>query len=190
MSSRRSWRPTAASLPAINVREALPSSVFEEVRIGSADVGVSSGAVPTTLAARPVASFPIWAYVPRRPPLGRPRRGSAIAELVTEPLIVLGPSHGTRRLLDAAVARRGLHYTMAAETNVPQVAQALAAAGRGVAVVSDDRALRAARVAITTAGGALRIPLVAAWDPTHYAAAAIETLVASLAAYAARRYAG
>ena len=41
---------------------------------------------------------------------------------------------------------------------------------------------------ITTTTGALRIPLVAAWDPTHYAATAIDTLVTSLAAYAARRY--
>jgi len=176
-----------SDLPSINVREALPSSVFEEVRSGSADLGVSSGAIPATLATRPVASFPIWAYVPdghRWVGRGRIR----VTELVTEPLIVLGPSHGTRRLLDAAVAGADLHYTVVAETNVPQVAQALAAAGRGVAVVSDDRRYGLHGLLITTATGALRIPLVAAWDPTHYAANAIDTLVTSLAAYAARPY--
>jgi len=176
-----------SDLPAINVREALPSSVFEEVRSGSADLGVSSGAIPATLSTRPVASFPIWAYVPD----GHRWAGRArirVADLVTEPLIVLGPSHGTRRLLDAAVAGADLHYTVVAETNVPQVAQALAAAGRGVAVVSDDGRYGLHGLLITTATGPLRIPLVAAWDPTHYAAPAIEELVASLAAYVAGRY--
>ncbi len=176
-----------SDLPAINVREALPSSVFEEVRSGSADLGVSSGAIPATLSTRPVASFPIWAYVPD----GHRWAGRArirVADLVTEPLIVLGPSHGTRRLLDAAVAGADLHYSVVAETNVPQVAQALAAAGRGVAVVSDDGRYGLHGLLITTATGPLRIPLVAAWDPTHYAAPAIEELVASLAAYVAGRY--
>ena len=109
--------------------------------------------------------------------------------------MVLGPSHGVRGLLDAAVASAGLHDRVAAETNVPQVAQALGAGGRGVAVVSDDPRYGLAPVAIAAGGragggggGVLRIPLVAAWDPSHYAAAAIEALVASLAAYAAERY--
>ncbi len=176
-----------SDLPAINVREALPSAVFDEVRIGSADVGVSSGAIPDALVTRPVASFPIWAYVPQDHPWAR-RERIRVSELVTEPLVVLGPSHGTRRLLDAAVASAGLHYAMVAETNVPQVAQALAAAGRGVAVVSDDRRYGLHGLSITTDSGPLRIPLVAAWDPTHYATTAIELLVASLAEYAARRY--
>ena len=73
---------------------------------------------------------------------------------------------------------------------MPQVAQALAAAGRGVAVVSDDERYGLHGSLITTAAGSLRIPLVAAWDPTHYAATAIQMLVASLAEYAALRYAG
>ena len=177
-----------SDLPTINVREALPNSVFEEVRTGSADLGVSSGAIPAMLVTRPVASFPIWAYVPDGHPWAR-RQRIGIAELVTEPLVVLGSSHGTRRLLDAAVAGADLHYTIASETNVPQVAQALAAAGRGVAVVSDDRRYGLHGLLITTTSGALRIPLLAAWDPTHYAASAIDTLVTALAAYAVRRYA-
>ena len=179
-----------AVAPALDVREALPASVFEEVRAGAADVGVSSGAAPATLEVRPVASFPIWAYVPP----GHRWAGRArirVAELVTEPLILLGPSHGVRRLLDAAVASAGLHHQVAAETNVPQVAQALAAGGRGVAVVSDDPRYGLVPIPIVAGGGSvLRIPLVAAWDPSHYAAAAIEALVTSLAAYAAERYAG
>ena len=38
-----------AGAPAVDVREALPAAVFDEVRSGAADVGVSSGAAPATL---------------------------------------------------------------------------------------------------------------------------------------------
>ncbi len=174
--------------PTIDVHEALPSEVFDEVVTGAADLGVSSGAVPAALATCPVASFPIWAYVP---PGHRwaGRRGIRVAELVTERLVVLSASHGTRRLLDAAVAVAGLHYRVAAETNVPQVAQALAAAGRGVAIVTDDRRYGLHGLRIETADGLMRIPLVAGWDPTHYAAARIERLATELARYATDRYA-
>ena len=107
---------------------------------------------------------------------------------MTEPLIVLGPSHGSRRLLDAAVSRPACHYGVAAETNVPQVAQALAAGGRGVAVVSDDPRYGLHGVpSAQRLGRELRVPLVAAWDGSHYAAAAIAALVDGLARFARAR---
>ncbi len=194
---------------AVDVREALPATVFDLVRDGAADVGVSSGAAPASLEVRPVASFPIWAYVPRGHRWAT-RTRITVGELVEESLVVLGPSHGTRRILDAAVASGGWHHRVAAETNVPQVAQALAAAGRGVAVVSDDPRYGLVPVAITVDGGSrrgagdgpgrgaggragrraattLRIPLVAAWDPSHYAAEAIASLVEALVEYVTRR---
>lgn len=173
---------------AVNVREALPSEVFDQVVRGGADLGVSSGAIPAGLATCPVASFPIWAYVPQGHRWAG-RRRVRVVELVTERLVVLSASHGTRRLLDAAVAVAGLQYQVAAETNVPQIAQALAAAGRGVAIVTDDRRYGLHGLRIETPEGAMRIPLMAAWDPTHYAAARIERLAAELAGYATERYA-
>lgn len=177
-----------SDMPAVNVREALPSEVFPAIVDGTADLGVSSGAVPPGLATCPVASFPIWAYVPPGHRWAR-RRRVRVAELVMEPLVVLGPSHGTRRLFDATVAVAGLHYRIAAETNVPQVAQALAAAGRGVAIVTDDGRYGLHGLRIVASDGPLRIPLEAGWDPTHYAAARIEGLAHALATYATARYA-
>lgn len=177
-----------SDMPAVNVREALPSEVFDAVVDGVADLGVSSGAVPAALATCPVASFPVWAYVSMEHRWAR-RRRVRIRELVTEPLVVLSHSHGTRRLFDAAVAVAGLHSTIAAETNVPQVAQALAAAGRGVAIVTDDGRYGLHGLRVVTSDGPLRIPLQAGWDPTHYAAARIEGLARALADYATARYA-
>jgi len=85
----------------------------------------------------------------------------------------------------------GLSYGVAAETNVPQVAQALAASGRGVAVVSDDARYGLHGLRIRPAGGPLelRVPLFAAWDASHYAAPVIEDMVTDFASYAQERYA-
>lgn len=178
------------SAPMVDVREALPASIYEQVRGGGADVGISSGPPPRPLATRLIVHFPIWAYVPAGHRLAA-RRSLSVTELAGERLVVLGSEHGTRRLLDAAMAEAGVSYEMAAETDVPQVAQALAASGRGVAVVSDDA--RYGLVGLRIRAGRLnseelRVPLFAAWDRSHYAADAIALLIAALAAWSQERY--
>lgn len=175
--------------PMIDVREALPSRVHDEVLGGAADVGVTSVPPPTTVASRLLVHFPVWAYVP--PDHRWAGRGTVtIAELAREPLLVLGSDHGTRRQLDAAMSDAGLSYGVVAETNVPQVAQALAAAGRGVAVVSDDTRYGLHGLRIRPAAGPLelRVPLFAAWDSSHYAESVIADVVRDLAIYARERY--
>lgn len=175
--------------PMIDVREALPSRVHEEVLGGAADVGVTSVPPPTTVASRLLVHFPVWAYV-RSDHRWAGRGTVTIAELAAEPLLVLGSDHGTRRQLDAAMSDAGLSYGVVAETNVPQVAQALAAAGRGVAVVSDDTryGLRGLRIRPAGAPLELRVPLFAAWDSSHYAEPVIGGVVRDLATYAQERY--
>jgi hypothetical protein len=176
----------------LDVREALPTAIYERVSGGAADVGISSGPPPRPLARRLIVHFPIWAYVPVDHRWSR-RRSLSVAELATERLIVLGPDHGTRRLLDAAVAEAGTSYGVAATTDVPQIAQALAASGRGVAVVSDDARYGLVGLRIHTgraSRGELRVPLFAAWDESHYAAEAITDLIRDLASWAEKRYGG
>lgn len=174
--------PTA---PMIDVREALPSRVHDEVLDGVADLGVTSVPPPRTVASRLLVHFPVWAYV--RPDHRWARRKTiTIRQLATERLLLLGSDHGTRRQLDAAMSDAGLAYGIAAETNVPQVAQALAAADRGVAVVSDDTRYGLHGLRIRPAGGPpeLRVPLFATWDPRHYAVRHIERFVDEFAGYA------
>lgn len=179
--------PEAA--PMVDVREALPASVHSEVMAGGADVGVSSVPPPRELTSRLLVHFPIWAYVRPEHRWAR-RRTITIRELAKERLLVLGTGHGSRRQLDAAMSDAGVSYGVAAETNVPEVAQALAAAGRGVAVVSDDARYGLHGVRVRPAGGAieLRVPLFGAWDGSHYAAPAISDLVDGLARFAQDRY--
>ena len=175
------------SMPVVDVREALPAEVYAAVLSGLADVGISSGPPPRQLASRLLVHFPIWAYVRADHRWSR-RSTIGVTELTREPLIVLGSEHGTRRLLDAAMADAGLSYALAAQTDVPQVAQALAASGRGVAIVSDDVRYGLHGLRIRAAGGqTLRVPLFAAWGSGHYGAPAIAAFVDDLAAYAAQR---
>jgi DNA-binding transcriptional LysR family regulator len=171
----------------INVCEALPNEIFEMVASGNADVGISSGPVTADLDTRPLVQFPIWAYAATEHPLAG-ERSVRLERLVQEPLVLLGEQHGTRRVFDDAVAQQALTYRLAAETNVPQIAQAFAAAGRGVAVVTDDPRYDLQPLAIETTAGTLTITLFAAWDRTHYAALMLEELVEELAAFVERRY--
>lgn len=171
----------------VNVREALPNEIFEIVEAGDADVGISSGPATADLEMRPLVQFPVWAYAAAGHPLAG-QRAVRLERLVEEPLVLLGEQHGTRRVFDDAVALQGLTYRRPAETNVPQVAQAFAAAGRGIAVVTDDRRYDLHPMTIETERGPLTITLFAAWDRTHYAALMLEQLVEELALFVEGRY--
>lgn len=175
--------------PMVTASEELPAAVFTALARGEADLAISSGPPPAEFATRLLFRFPVWAYVPSSHRWARRRPASvAIAELAGEPLIVLGIEHGTRRLLEQAMEHEGLAYHRAFETDAPQIAQALAASARGVAVVSDDPRYGLRPLVIVGPVGPLRISLHAAWDPAHYAAASIDRWVAALAAYSVSRY--
>jgi DNA-binding transcriptional LysR family regulator len=74
------------------------------------------------------------------------------------------------------------------EFATPQLAQAVAAAGRGIAVVSDDPRFGLHPLDILDDRGGLHIRLYAAWDGEHHAAAAIGALAERLSAYCVARY--
>jgi DNA-binding transcriptional LysR family regulator len=79
-------------------------------------------------------------------------------------------------------------FHIAFETSSPQVAQALAAAGHGVAVVSDDPRYDLHPLGITTPDGPLHIDLYAAWDPAHYAVDVIASFADRLSRFCVDRY--
>jgi DNA-binding transcriptional LysR family regulator len=110
----------------------------------------------------------------------------ALEVLVRRPLILLDTTFGTRRAFDAEVDRAGVAYELAAEVSVPEIAQALASAGRGVAIVTDEPAYGLRAVAIAREDGRLEIVLRAAWNPTHYAVGAIREFADALTRHCAR----
>ncbi|SDH11323.1 DNA-binding transcriptional regulator, LysR family [Sinosporangium album] len=177
---------TTAADPFITVREELPATSYAALQRG-ADLAISPAPPPLYLAWHALARLPIWAYVPPHHPF-HGRTHITVPELVTQPLLLLTPDHGTRRRFDHAVLDAGQGCDIAFETRVPQIAQALAAAGHGIAVVSDDPRYGLQALAVHTPHGDLAIDLFAAWDPTHYAADTLDSLARDLSAYCIATY--
>jgi DNA-binding transcriptional LysR family regulator len=173
----------------VSVRDAPSLSVFRIVRSGDADLGVSVGPPPGELASLPVARFSILAQVPRGHRWAR-RHAVQLEELVSEPLVLVSQEHGTRRVFDQVVAAAGLKYHASAESEVSAVAQTLAAAGLGVAIVSDDPRYGLRSLLIEHDATTVTIPIVAAWEGSHFAAPMIEAWARGLAGYTEARYAG
>jgi DNA-binding transcriptional LysR family regulator len=152
-----------------------------------ADLAIVHQAPPPSLASQELAVLPLLAYV--RP--GDPWAGRShvrLAELVERDLVLMTTDFRPRVLLDAAVDAAGVPYGGVLECTNAQVAQALAAAGRGVAVVSDDPRFGLVPLSIRAADADLQIRLYAAWDPQHHAAGVIADLADRLAAFCADRY--
>jgi DNA-binding transcriptional LysR family regulator len=171
----------------VNVFEDLPNHVYAALTNSAADLAVTTSPAPSNLESRLVFRASIWAYVATDHAWSG--RGAVdLAELVQEPLIVLDETHGTRRLLDQVVAAAGLQYDVVREVGAPQIAHALAAAGHGVAVLSDDPRYGLTPMSIGTSAGPLVIPLFAAWDRTHYARVTIERCVQEMSTFCQTRY--
>ena len=171
----------------VNVVETSPEHVYDAILTGEADFAVGTRIPPTGLKLQVMGYAYLWAQVPHGHPLsGRPLID--IKELVSWPLIVMTKDHGVRRMFDAAVGREALRYSAAFETGSPYVAQALAAASRGVCVLSDDSRYDLDVIPIGSRDGELVIPLIGVWDPSHYAAESIVECIGDLRAFIAELY--
>lgn len=134
-----------------------------------------------------VAQFPIWAYVPPTHPLAN-HESVDLQELVLHDLLLMDQDSHSRWTLDAAMAGTGMSYATTHEFSSSHIAQAVAAAGRGVAVVSDDPRFGLKNVPIVGPMGTLRVNLYAVWHPKHHAAAHLAALAARLGTYAVDQY--
>lgn len=171
--------------PMPTVLESGPRRAADALRAG-ADLAIVTERPGPLLAGAAVAVLPVWAYVTA----GHSWAGAPVGleALVDETLLVLSPEFRPRQLLDRAIDRAGLALRDVVECSNPQVAQALSAAGRGVAVVTDDPRFGLQAVEIVCPDGPLRIELFAAWEPEHHGAAALAELAERLAAFCVERY--
>lgn len=172
------------------VWEKLPSQIYPSVESG-ADLAVGTVPPPAHLASLPLASLPVWAYLRADHPWAG-RSSVRLDELVDEHLLLLGPEQHSRQALDAALRASGMGLGAVTEFGTPEVAQAVAAAGRGIAIVSDDPRFGLVPVRIDTrresGGGLLVIRLHAAWMADHHAARVLEDVARRLNAFCASRY--
>lgn len=169
--------------PLPTVLETIGTSALDE----GADLVIVTRPPEATWQRMALAVLPVWAYLPTGHRWSA-RAAIRLDELVSEPLIVLDPASRPRQLLQEALAADGLATPDLIECGNPQVAQALAAAGRGVAVVSDDPRFDLHGLHIDTATGPLRITLYAAWSPRHHAADTLAALAARLRTFCGQRY--
>lgn len=173
--------------PVIEVHAADGNTPAQMLERG-ADLAIGTRRPPRPSMTLPVAVLPVWGYVPRSDPWSDQSLVS-VEELVERRLVLLPETFTAREALDAAAARRGLSYSGSVEAANGTIAQALAASGRGVAVVSDDPRFDLVRVAIDGGGEELvQIRLWAAWNPRAVAAPAIKDVAQRLAAWVAERY--
>lgn len=170
-----------------NAVEALPEHVYSHLVHGQADFAIGTLAPPEEYEWIVLGRAYVWAMVPDSHPLAR-RAEVSLTELVAEPLIVMDRTHRARQIFDGAVADAGLSYTMSAETSVTALARGLAAAGRGVAILSDDPIFGLHTVPISMAGEELAITLYGVWDRSHYAAASIEHALEELSRFNQQSY--
>jgi DNA-binding transcriptional LysR family regulator len=172
--------------PTVDVLAADGLDPAEALRRG-ADLVIGTVRPQPPYRSRPLEVLPVWAYVPADHPWAGRQRVS-MTELLAQPLIGL-PRHFTaRQSLEAAAAESGATYGALVEAANGTVAQALAAAGRGIAVVSDDPRYGLVPIAVDLGERVLSIRLVAVWDAGHPAAGLLEALARRLGAFVRERY--
>ena len=172
--------------PMPTVNESDPREAYDALLHG-ADLAIATEPPPGQLASTALAILPVWAYVRADHPW-HDRRSVRLQELAAETLLLLTPGFKPRQILDQALERSAVPAGSVVDCSNPQVAQALAAAGRGVAVVSDDPRFGLHPLEIAGRDGPLRIELFAAWEPAHHAATTLDELASRLREFCVERY--
>ncbi|MEO6472596.1 MAG: LysR family transcriptional regulator [Aeromicrobium sp.] len=172
--------------PIPTVFESEPSQDQSRLILG-ADLAIMTEPPRRPLASLALAVLPIWAYVPAGHRWAS-KEQITLAELAEETLILMAPQFKPRVIVSRALDDFQVSVGEVLECSNAQVAQALAAAGRGVAVVSDDPRFGLHPLRIMTKRGQLSIRLYAAWDSTHHAVDTLSELSERLRAFCADRY--
>ncbi|TDS86969.1 LysR family transcriptional regulator [Nesterenkonia aurantiaca] len=135
-----------------------------------------------------LATLPIWACVPRSHEWAS-RDSIDLGSLCEQALILVPTMQKSRQMLDAALNLANLAPRNTIEVSQGRLAQALAAAGRGVAVLSDDThfALHPLRI-LDERGQALRFHLYAAWRRDHHGSAMLLNMAQRLRDFCQLRY--
>lgn len=152
-----------------------------------ADLVITNRRPRPPLEVLPLAVLPVWAYLHAEDRwAGRSR--VALVDLLDRDLITLPPSYTARQSLDAAVWRSEATPRSLLEASSGPLAQALAAARRGVAVVSDDSRYGLHGCLISDGRDLLSVTLFVAWNPDHPARSTLRGLAERLHDYVVRRY--
>lgn len=134
-----------------------------------------------------LASLPVWAYVPPTHAWAD-REAVTLEELGQDTLILPTGRFKARRVIDAALDDTQITPVRTLESEYSQVAQALAAAGRGAAILTDDPRYGLHGLRILGVSGALQIHLYASWRDGHHAEESLSALAERLRSFCLARY--
>lgn len=182
------WIATwADDAPLPRIDEAQVDDIYAALRRG-ADLVVAPVAPPREFASRVVADLGLWAYVAPAHAWAD-REEITLAQLAQTDLLLLERAFHARRMFDAAMNTAGLGVEPVAEFGSPVVAQAVAASGRGVCVLTDDPRFELVPLAIEDDDGRpLTIRLHVAWQRGHHAAPRLRDLADDLTRFTRQRY--
>lgn len=152
-----------------------------------ADLVVTNGRPADTMDSVAIGVLPVWAYLPQTHRLAT-REGVDLADLEAETIISLPTTFAARQVLDAAARHTQQTVSIGIEASSGAVAQALAAAGRGIAVVTDDPRFDLARTKIIAGGDPMNLHLFAAWDHNHPAHSTLAAIAQRLAEHVDDHY--
>lgn len=172
--------------PLVTVHEATAVEAVEGLS-DRLDLVILASPPPRHLASAVVAELPVWAYARSGHEVAA-RRSIPVAELAGHTLLTLDPRAGSRSRLDQALLRAGVAPLEVVECSSPQVALALAASGRGVAVLSDDPRFDLTPTIVLDEDRPLLLTLFAAWNPAHHAAPELARVAGRLADFCRERY--
>lgn len=134
-----------------------------------------------------LADLPVWANVAPADPWHE-RRWITLDLLLSRTLIGVPVTFAAREALESALTALDQAPENMVEAANGTIAQALAATGRGVAVVSDDPRFGLRPLRIHVDGKPLSIRLNAAWNPHTTPAGTVRGVAQRLADWVGRRY--
>lgn len=169
----------AAGAPVAAIRTAIPSDVYEELRKG-ADVAINTSEPPPHLASHTLSSTLIQVQYSGEPQFDVIDGTAELTDVVRYPVLLPGYGRAVESQVRLTADRAGLDLSLATTTTDPIIAQAMAAAGRGNAVVIEPAAYDLQHAFVVHQGKPLVVHFFAAWDPAHYAAKEIEAFAQEL----------
>lgn len=166
--------------PHTDVVNETPLNVFSTVDTIHADIGVTTTVPPTGWEVRHLSAVPLNAHVPEEHPLAG-QSAVDISQLADYSLILMAETHSARRVFDHAAATTHVRLDNYKESQSSIMAQAAAASGRGVAILTDEPQFGLRSVRVTHNRKEISFPIYAGWKQHHYATKQIRAWADDLA---------
>lgn len=159
--------------PIVDVVETAPDEAYGYVLRNEVDLAITTWPPPAGLRGRLLFETPLFAQVGPELFPDHPET-LELSELVGLPVFTSDAHSGVRAIFDREVVAAGLELDIAGEATHIQVAQALAASRRGVAIGVSAAAHGLRNIPLTSGGRAILAQDWVGWSSSHYAAERIE----------------